>query len=220
MSTSNEPRTPETPWTKAKRKPVSREVSDENENGGPSNRKVDDGEVFAVGDDVERGTPSRKSVKIDGFSTPGALTFNERLRNVASPTLDSLGDHGKGKAKTSIEQPAPVQAEITIPTPSAPSKNPPHPHHSLAARGEGEGDLTTTVLRLLRDEKISLKESTELQIRHEIDLELDLTAAKVKRYEETIARMSTRLDELETMLSHLVGGDDYDDGGLDEPIDL
>ena len=209
MTASNEPRTPETPWTKAKRKPVSREVPDENENGGPSNRKGDDGEVFAGGDDVEIETPSRKSVKIDGFSSPGALTFNaaltfnERLRNVSAPTLDSHGDQGKG------------QAEITIPTPSPPPKNPPHPSRA----GRGERDLMTTVLRLLRDEKISLKESTELQIRHEIDLELDLTAAKVRRYEETISKLSRRLDELETMLSHLMGGDD-EDGGLDELIDL
>ena len=196
------PKSPETPWTKAKRKPVSREVSDENENGGPSNRKMNDGEVFDGGEEGME-SPSRKAAKTNRFSRPGGQTFNERLKEAVLPTPDS-GGKGKGKA---IE-PAPIQAENT-PFTLGRSKDAPD-----SDRG-GMEDLTTNVLKLLRDEKVDLKESTELQIRHKIDIELALNAAKVRGYEETVSKLSKRLDELETMLSYLTG-----DGSLDDPIEL
>jgi hypothetical protein len=105
---------------KAKRKPVSREVLDENQNGGSSNRKIDNGGVFDRGDEVME-SPSRKAVKTNRFSAPGRQTFNERLREAALPTPDSSD---KGKAK--VIEPGPIQAENTSPTPgrSKDARNP------------------------------------------------------------------------------------------------
>jgi hypothetical protein len=192
----------ECPWMGTKRKPASTEVSVKNENGGPSNPKVDNREVFDGGDEGME-SPSRKAVKTKQFSTPSGKTLNERLREAALPTPDS-GDKGKAKA---VEL-GPIQAENKSPTPGR-SKDAPYPD-----RG-GMTDLTTNVLKLLRDEKFNLKESTELQIRHEIDLELDLNVAKVKRYKDTVSKLTKRLGVLEAMLLRLTG-----DASLDKPIEL
>jgi hypothetical protein len=48
-------------------------------------------------------------------------------------------------------------------------------------------------------------------IRHEIELETDLHDTKVKRFEATISRLTTRLDDLEKMMEHLTGGVAADD---------
>jgi len=66
-----------------------------------------------------------------------------------------------------------------------------------------EPDLTTTVLDLVRAEYPNLKASTEMQIRHEIGLALDVGETKLRRYEGTIAELSKRVDELETMVLNL-----------------
>ena len=201
---STVPKSPETPWTKAKRKPVSREVSDENENGngGPSNRKVDDGDVFDAGDEG-RESPSRKAAKTNEFATPGGQTFTERLKEVALSTTDS---GGKGKA-IATEPAIPIQAENT--------SSPPIRSKDALTLSRGGMDLASRVIKLLRDEKVVMKESTELLIRHEIDLDSDLNTAKIRRLEETVSKMSKRIDELETLVSQLTGGD-----SLDEPIEL
>ena len=68
---------------------------------------------------------------------------------------------------------------------------------------KGDSDLTTTVLELIRSENIELKASTEMQMRHEIGLRLDVDGTKVRRYEETIRELRKRLDEMETMVLHL-----------------
>lgn len=68
---------------------------------------------------------------------------------------------------------------------------------------EGESSLTTTVLGLIRSDNVELKPSTEIQIRHEIDLAVDISKAKVQRYEETISKLHGRVDELEQMILHL-----------------
>lgn len=202
-SNSNVPKPSETPWTKSKKKLVFREVSDENENGGPSDRVGDDGEVFDEGHEGME-SPSNRAAKRQRFSTQSSQHFNEELRETAlPPTPDTLGK-GKGKA---IET-APILAVNTSPTPS-PSKDVPNP-----ARGRME-DLTTKVMELLREEKLKLKMSTELLLRHEIDLQLELNATKVRQYEETISKLSQRIDELENIVELLTAG-----GTSDDPIEL
>ena len=108
------PKSDETPWTiAAKRKPVSREVSDEGENGGPSNWKRDDGDVFEMRDEGAE-SPSRKAAKKSRFSTPRGQAVNARLEEAALPTPNS-GNKGKGKTIEAL-----FQAENTSPTSSPP----------------------------------------------------------------------------------------------------
>ena len=52
--------------------------------------------------------------------------------------------------------------------------------------GNGESDLATAILELLRSDNLKLKASTEVQVRHEIGLALDVGETKLRRYEETI----------------------------------
>lgn len=68
---------------------------------------------------------------------------------------------------------------------------------------EGESSLTSTVLGLIRSDNVELKPSTEIQIRHEIDLVVDIGKAKVQRFDETISKLHERVDELERMILHL-----------------
>jgi hypothetical protein len=68
---------------------------------------------------------------------------------------------------------------------------------------EEESDLTTTVLELIRSDNLELKVSTELQLRHEIGLKLDVGRTKLRRYEDTITELRKRLDEVETIVLHL-----------------
>ena len=60
-----------------------------------------------------------------------------------------------------------------------------------------DDDLTNRVVALVRADNPELKVATEMQLRHEIDLELDLSAAVVSRYERTIAALYRRLEALE-----------------------
>jgi hypothetical protein len=64
----------------------------------------------------------------------------------------------------------------------------------------GDPDLTTIVLELIRSDN---PEPNEVQLRHEIDLRLDVSETKLRRYEETITELRKRLDEMETMVLHL-----------------
>jgi hypothetical protein len=64
-------------------------------------------------------------------------------------------------------------------------------------------DLATAILELIRSDGLDLKASTEMQIRHEIGLRLDVDETKLRRYEETISEQRKRLDELETAVLRL-----------------
>ena len=68
---------------------------------------------------------------------------------------------------------------------------------------EGDPDLSTIVLELIRSDNPELKASTEIQLRHEIDLRLDVSETKLRRYKETITELRKRLDEMETMVLYL-----------------
>ena len=69
---------------------------------------------------------------------------------------------------------------------------------------KGESDLITTVLELIRSDSLALKASAELQLRHEIGLVLDVGRTKIGRYQETITELHKRLNEVETMVPHLI----------------
>ncbi len=205
MGLSDLPKLLDTPFTKAKRKPVSREALDEHENKGPRNQNLDDSEGY-MQDNAAMGSPSRKATKAARFSTPGQ-TFNEKLTacSVPLPTPDS-GSRPVGERMASeprLRQPVEIS-----PTPA-------RLNSAMALRGDRKADLTTTVLKLIRSDSVELKESTELQIRHEIDLELDLNAARMQRYEETISKLYKRLDALETTVGHLTAG-----GAVNERVEL
>ena len=72
---------------------------------------------------------------------------------------------------------------------------------------KGESDLTTTILELIRAENRELKISTEMQIRHEIALKLDLAEAKMRRYKETISALCKRLDKFESPIPSATSGE-------------
>ena len=210
----------ETPWTMAKRKAVSRQVSDQSENGsgsgeaGPSEekeaekekKKLDDGFVFVDADDEGDESPSRRAAKrarVDGIGN----AFAERLREVVvlPPTPPTL-EKGKGKEKEKAADVVPIPLNYGPPIPGT-SRNPLH-----LGELENNGDLTARVLQLLRKEKIQLKESTVEKLRLEIDLELRSNAAREQIYEEAVARLSKRLDGLENIASNWMG--------MDDPIEL
>ena len=69
--------------------------------------------------------------------------------------------------------------------------------NSIINPGDEDSDLTTRVMDLIRSDNLELKVATEMQLRHEIDLELDLSKAKMRRYENTIYTLYERLDNLE-----------------------
>jgi hypothetical protein len=76
--------------------------------------------------------------------------------------------------------------------------------------GERRSNLTSAVLRLLREEGIVLSSSIEIMIAHEIDTELEVNETKVRGYEKTILNLRKRLDEMDNVIQHLgvVGVDD------------
>jgi hypothetical protein len=89
------------PWAKSisKRKPTSREVSDEDEVGGLSNRNV---EVVDLSD-FENVDTSRKAAKVTRFSTPGQ-TDKSKGTTESLPTPDT-GGQPLGAASTSRSRP-------------------------------------------------------------------------------------------------------------------
>jgi hypothetical protein len=185
------PKSPENPWTLSKRKPVSREVSDEDENGGSSKRPIDGGELSEF-EDID--TASRKVAKVTSLSTPGQMS-----RGIFKNAADSL--------------PTPDTSKKVIDIATTPRSRfshrespPPRLEHTINLKTERSSNLTETVISLIHSENIELKESTEIQIRHEIDMELDLNEAKALRNKKTISKLSTRIDELVDMV-RLLGGD-------------
>jgi hypothetical protein len=89
-----------------------------------------------------------------------------------------------------------LQQRDTSPTPGQFNDNYGHDPAS-------ESDLITRVLDLIRADHPDLKASTEMQLRHEIGLTLDLEETKSRRYESTISMLRKKVDELETMVFHL-----------------
>jgi len=177
------PKSLETPWTLSKkRKPVSREASDEDENGGPANRDPDRDEspAFEVMD-----SPSKKVAKVTEVSTPGQAA-RDGVQNPADalPTPDT-GSTARPPHRTC---------------------HPPRLEHAIHLSSERKSNLTSAVLRLLRSEGVELTSSIEIMIRHEIGTEMEVNEAKVRGYEETISELKRELDKMENMVA-LLGGD-------------
>jgi hypothetical protein len=189
------PQLPETPFTKAKRK----RVLDDNVDSYSRNLDGNRGPTMTLEDPFARSSqPSehaRKVARTSTLLTPGQH-FTQRLksRTVSLPTPGSR-DHMSADNMTA-SQPRLLHSRNTSPTPG-------QFNNKASPNLEEKSDLTTTVLELIRSDNLELKASTELQLRHEIGLKLDVGRTKVRRYEETITELRKRLDEVETMVLHL-----------------
>lgn len=172
------------PWTKSKRKPTSREGAEDDENGGPSNRGVGTTGLS----DLEDIDTSRKAIKNTRFCTPGQ-TDRLRAAEQSLPTPDTGGRTLNAALQRSRGESLPPQLGDAITLDS-----------------ERTSSLSATVLKLIRSEKVDMKESTEVQIEHEIDTEVALYEQKLRSYEKTNKKLSKRLDEMENMVV-LLGGD-------------
>jgi hypothetical protein len=194
----NDPDSPamETPFTKAKRR---RKVpTDETKGDGNSdvNGQSTTGSLDPFQTTVAEETPPSKAVRISVLTTP-AQRFTEKLKIGTEPSSTSTPEHTATKNATQRL----AQTLGTSPTFAPPIFSPPKGMASLSL--EGESSLTLTVLDLIRSDNVELKPSTEIQIRHEIDLMVDIGKAKVERYEETISKLHKRVDELEGIVFHL-----------------
>jgi len=65
----------------------------------------------------------------------------------------------------------------------------------------GDLDLIIIVLELIRSDNPELN---KVQLRYEIDLRLDISETKLRRYKETITELYKRLDEIETIVLYLI----------------
>lgn len=172
----------ETPFTKAKRRKVTIDATKSDRDNDP----------FRTAGAQE--TPPSKPLQVPLFST-SVQCFAEKLKFGTDPLPTSDPEHKPAASNAnSTEQLADISGTSST---SARSKN-------LAGFGlEMESSLASTVLELIRSDKVDLKPSTEIQIRHEIDLVVDLGNTKVQRYQETISKLHERVDELEQIVLHL-----------------
>jgi hypothetical protein len=144
--------------------------------------------AFVDADDDGDESPTRKASKRARFSAPGRDIFNERLReDASSPTLDMINT---GKGKERAFEPVPAMS----PTLSSTKEAQINPNAVQTVNSH----LATKVFGLLRKDGIQLKKSTVEKIGLVIDLESDSNAAKARRYENTISRLSKKLDALDT----------------------
>lgn len=191
----------ETPFTKAKRKAVPRDITNDqiNDDYNDLNLYANEGShqhLTALDDPFT--SPNQhlertgKAPRTSTSTTPGQH-FAERLKNytISSPTPKSR-DH-KSPSETMASEP---QQRETSPTPA-------RFNDSGILNPEEESDLAAKVLDLVRADFPNLKASTELEIRHEIGLALDMGETKLRRYEVTIRELMKRVDELETMVWNL-----------------
>lgn len=194
----------DTPWTLSKRKidAISREVSDEDENGGPSGPNPENRSDVAEIDSDEfgdPGSPSRKAPKRTMRDTPGRV-LEDRMQNAAAalPTPDT-GKQPQARAEASASR---TSKELTL----ASSRL----GEVIDLTEDTTSDLTLRVLEELRSEGLVLKDSTKLTIGHLMDTEIEMREAKIRMSQKTMARMKRRLDELESVVLALTGdeGDD------------
>ncbi|RFU33944.1 hypothetical protein B7463_g2349, partial [Scytalidium lignicola] len=178
----------ETPFTKAKRKRVIIDVPEPLEGlyswdlGGSSNPVV------------KWETPPPKVAKVSPISSSGQVSA-ERLKSFAESLPTPTSRLHTTSNRSTNPQHQPLQLDAT-PTPAR-FKDPAHLCFNT------ESDLTTIILKLIRSDTTELKISTEIQLRHEIELHLDLDMAKEQRHKDVISRLSKRVEELETLVLQL-----------------
>ncbi len=167
------PQSPETPFTKAKRKRASRDITnhDDSDDYCDGNLDVNKGPLkptMAPDDPFshsrQHSEPTRNAARTSTLSTPGQH-FTERLetRTVSLPTPNSRDR--MSACNDTASQPRLLQSLDTSPTPG-------RFNDRASLNPEGESDLTTTVLELIRSDNLELKASTEMQLRHEIGLKI------------------------------------------------
>lgn len=194
----------ETPWTKSiskrKRGLLSREGSDENENDGPSERKIssdgDDREAEDLGDDD---SPTRKVARRDLFTTPG-----QNLPDRPNNAEQALPTPNTGKQPDTDDTASGSRASKSLSLASARLVD------VIDLTDEKPSSLTIAVLDRIRSENVELKESLKLQIGHIIDMEMNSHVAKMQTYERTISRLSREVDKLGSMVLSLTGGEEDD----------
>jgi hypothetical protein len=137
--------------------------------------------------DFEDVDTSRKAVKVTRFCTPGQ-TDKSKSAAESLPTPDTGGQPLGVSRPLRGESPSPQLADAII------------------LRNGGKRSLSATVLKLIHSEQVKLRESTTIQIEHEIDTEVAMYEEKLRGYERTNIKLSARLDEMENMVL-LLGGD-------------
>lgn len=182
----------ETPFTKAKRR--RKEPADSSKEGA-SDAVVNEQNNARTNDPftapAEPETPN-KGARASDLSTPTSR-FAQKLKINGSPLYPTIADLSSfDNYMEHASRPSDTSPILAHDRPGVP-----------AALREGS-DLTSTVLDLIRAENVDLKPSTKIQIRHEIDLVVDVGKAKVQRYEETIQKLHERIEELEKLIVDLV----------------
>lgn len=189
----NDPDSPamETPFTKAKRRrKVPTDETADNENNRIIGQSTS-GSLDPFQTTVAQRTQPSIAAMGSILTTPAQL-FAEQMKIATKLSSDFTPVHAATENATQrLAQTLGMSPKFASPKGMA-SLNP-----------EGESSLALTVLDLIRSDNVELKPSTEIQIRHEINLMVDIGKTKVERYEETISKLHKRVDELEGIVFHL-----------------
>lgn len=189
----------ETPFTKAKRKAVTTDNVDDNTNDDQGNDNANANGVSplpaATADLRELPERTQKATKVSAASKPGQ-SFIDRLQGrwPPLPTPESRDQLTLDEAVITASR-QPLQRE-TSPTPA-------RFHGVLGVNFSEDSDLITKILELVRADNPKLKASTEMQLRHEAGLAIDMNETKLRRCDVTISELQKRVDELETMVYNL-----------------
>jgi hypothetical protein len=185
----------ETPFTKAKRKEVPRD-STTDQNGSRNAQAKGSSLQPAMATDLRQSPEhTRKAARTSAVSTPGQL-FIEKLQSSPLPLPTPNSRDLMSSSNAMVSQSQLLQQRDTSPTPGR--------FNDVAIPSPpAESDLTTRILELIRAEHPQLKASTEMQLRHEIGLAIDVGETKLRRNEVTISELRKRVDDLETMVYNL-----------------
>jgi hypothetical protein len=176
----------ETPFTKAKRRRKAPADASNVVANDQNNASMND--PFTTPAEPE--TPS-KAARTSDLSTPTSR-FAQKLKISGCPLYPTIPDMSSFDNNTG-HVPRQLDASPILT----------HDRSGGTASLPEESDLSSTVLDLIRAENVDLKSSTKIQIRHDIDLVVDVAKAKVQRYEQTIQRLHERIEELEKLVVHL-----------------
>lgn len=177
-------------------------------------------------------SPSKKAARISKLSTP-SQSFTERLRaasagGAAAVTEPQLPDSEPGAPSrhAGLENVNDAASAPKTPPPEPIGGNDSNDNDTatlsefdlgglesdgrvfdaeagLQTESGPEAALTSKILALLKEQNVVLKGSVQMQLRHEIELEIELREAKVRVFEGTIRRQNGRIDELESIVLNL-----------------
>ncbi|MCJ1380565.1 hypothetical protein MMC17_003673 [Xylographa soralifera] len=180
--------TPQNPFASTKRTMMSNETPDVDTEKDSRDTTLDGDEGSSQGT-INADGPTRKRVRISSrLSPPRNLPEGMESGGTFLPTPTSR--ESRAASRHSLAEARLRQLRDTSPT----------PRRFIATEstilGE-DADLTAKVVNLIHADNLELRASTEMQLRHEIDLELDLSKATLRRYENTIYTLYKRVDDLE-----------------------